>query len=132
MNLSRTNPAGFAHIGAEIKLKDYPKPSQCSGSLFDRHAVVKITSSFSVEEVKAQRKKLHDQQCTLWFREKLGVWAEGIPLIGRIIAHAPGQLGLVSSVLRRLIQPVAVLAIALYWDQLSRVVPGDCVWIKGY
>jgi len=110
LKLSPTNPAGFAHIGAEIKLQDHPTPSQFAGSLFDRNTVVKITSSFSVEEVKAQQTKLHQQQPTLWFREKLGVWAEEIPLIGRLIAHAP----------------------VLYWNQLSRVLPGDCVWIKGY
>ena len=108
LKLSPTNPAGFAHIGAEIKLKDHPIPSQFSGSLFDRNTLVKITSSFSVEKVQQQRKELHEQQPTLWLKETLGVWAEKIPLIGRLIAHAPGQLGPVSDVLRRLIQPIAV------------------------
>ena len=92
MKLSPTNPAGFAHIGAEIKLKDHPIPSQFAGSLFDRDTVVKITSSFTVEEVQAQRKKLYERQRTLWFREELGILAQKIPLIGRLIAHAPGQL----------------------------------------
>jgi hypothetical protein len=110
LNLSPSNPAGFAHIGAEIKMKDHPTPSQFTGSLFSHDTVVSIASTFSPEEVVAQRQKLLADDRWLWIKEKLGVWAEEIPLIGRLIAHTP----------------------ALYWDQLTRVVPGDCVYIKGY
>ena len=92
LKLSPSNPAGFAHIGAEIKMKDHPTPSQFTGTLFAHDTVVTIASAFTPEQVQAQRKQLLADDRWLWLKEKLGVWAEEIPLIGRLIAHAPGQL----------------------------------------
>src|SRR5258708_13151132 len=68
LELSPSNPAGFAHIGAEIKMKDHPTPSLFAGSLFKRDTIVKITSRFTVEEIQAQRDKLYQEQLTLWIK----------------------------------------------------------------
>ena len=73
-------------------MKDHPIPSQFTGTLFSHDTVVTIASAFSPEEVQAQRKKLLADDGWLWIKEKLGVWAQEIPFLGRLIAHTPGQL----------------------------------------
>ena len=90
LKLSPTNPAGFAHIGAEIKMKDQPQASNVAGSLFSNTTIVKIQSAFSSGEVQAARDSVLSMPGEKE-REAFEIWAEKIPLIGRFIAHDTGQ-----------------------------------------
>ena len=89
LNLSQTNPAGFAHLGAELKLKDYPQESIVTGNLFSNHTEVEISSAFSPAQVLADRAGVLATPGERE-REQLGICAESIPLIGRLIAHDTG------------------------------------------
>lgn len=107
LKLSPTNPAGFAHIGAEIKMKDHPQASNVAGSLFSNTTIVKIQSAFSSGEVQAARDSVLSVS-GVKEREAFETWAEKIPLIGRFIAHDT----------------------VLYWDQLDRIALGECEWLE--
>jgi hypothetical protein len=113
--LSRTHPAAFAHLGAEIIMKDAPEAcevaSPCNhflGKPSDSHrhparVRVEVRSEFTKTELKVQRMK------GFWHhvREELLVVAEKIPGIGRLIAHDT----------------------VLYWDQLDRIALRPCKWV---
>lgn len=116
--LSPTNPAGFAHLGAEIIMKDGPSnchvaspTSHFLGMPSDYDAAptpihVEIRSQFTKGEIeKARRKVLKEKGEEA--REKFFIWAEKIPLIGRFIAHDT----------------------VCYWDQLDRIVVGPTKWV---
>lgn len=117
--LSPTNPAAFAHLGAEIIMKDYPHSSEVASpcnhflgtpSDYARQPAVHVDvrSEFTKGEIKAQRaKRLMEMGEAL--REILFVGAEQIPLIGRFLAHDT----------------------VLYWDQLDRISTSPCKWVSG-
>ncbi|KAF8324758.1 uncharacterized protein EI90DRAFT_3019392 [Cantharellus anzutake] len=111
LKLSSTNPAGFAHLGAEIKMKDRPVVSNVTGSLYSRDdTIVRIYSHFSKEDIQAIRDRNLRRHRGEWLREKVGVWVTKIPLLGRFIAHSE----------------------VLYWDQLNRIALGKCKWLDEY
>jgi hypothetical protein len=117
--LTRTNPAGFAHLGAEIIMKDSPALSGVASpcdhfggtpSDYDRHPSqvrVDVRSDFTRGEIQRQRAARLAQKGEA-LREKFFVWAENIPLIGRFIAHDT----------------------VLYWDQLDRIAVSPCKWVE--
>ncbi|KAF8334723.1 uncharacterized protein EI90DRAFT_457582 [Cantharellus anzutake] len=111
LKLSSTNPAGFAHLGAEIKMKNRPVVSNVTGSLYSRDdTIVRIYSHFSKEDIQAIRDRDLRRHRGEWLREKVGVWVTKIPLLGRFIAHSE----------------------VLYWDQLNRIALGKCKWLDEY
>ncbi|KAF8309378.1 Alpha/Beta hydrolase protein [Cantharellus anzutake] len=110
LELTTTNPLGFAHIGAEIKMLDYPTPSQFAGTLYNRNSVVRVTSKFSAEDLKEQRERQLAVHPDWKRRVGLGNFVQKIPLAGRLFAHLAG----------------------LYWNQLAVMAPVQCIWVKGY
>ena len=90
LELSDTNPAGFAHLGAEIKMADFPEVSQVTGSLFPSTTKVEIRSAFSRRELLDAR-RIVLQSTNVKLREKFGRLAMKIPLLGRFIAHDTGE-----------------------------------------
>jgi len=89
LKLTPANPAGFAHIGAEIKMKDGPHVSNVAGSLFSSDTIVRIQSAFTEEQIRAARNLVLDVPGEKE-REAFEICAEKIPLIGRLIAHDTG------------------------------------------
>jgi len=100
-------------------MKDSPSLSHVSSpcdhfggtpSDYDRHPAqvrVDVRSDFTRGEIQRQRqRRLAEPGEAL--REKLFVWAENIPLIGRFIAHDT----------------------VLYWDQLDRIAVSPCQWVE--
>ncbi|KAF8315618.1 alpha/beta-hydrolase [Clavulina sp. PMI_390] len=118
--ISPTNPAGFAHLGAEIVMKDSPhacgivSPSDHflgTPSDYGRSPTpvrVEVRSDFTAGEIKAQREKKFKENPGEKAREAFFSWAETIPLIGRFAAHDT----------------------VLYWDQLDRIALSNCVWAE--
>lgn len=116
--LSPTNPAGFAHLGAEIIMKDGPSSchvasptSHFLGMPSDYEAAptpihVEIRSQFTKGEIEKARRKVLKEKGEVE-REKFFIWAEKIPLIGRFIAHDT----------------------VCYWDQLDRIAVGPPKWV---
>jgi hypothetical protein len=116
--LSPTNPGAFAHLGAEIIMKDAPHSSEVASpcdhflgkpSDYDRQPAqvqVDVRSEFTKGEIKAQRATRLMEMGEL-AREAFFVFAENIPLIGRFIAHDT----------------------VLYWDQLDRIAVSPCKWV---
>jgi hypothetical protein len=116
-SLSPTNPLAFAHLGAEIIMKDAPHPSHVASpcdhflgkpSDYDRQPSqvnVVVRSEFAEDIIQRQRaKRLTEVDEAL--REDFFVWAESIWFIGRLIAHDTVP----------------------YWDQLDRIAVGPCKW----
>ncbi|KAF8309377.1 Alpha/Beta hydrolase protein [Cantharellus anzutake] len=110
LELTSTNPAGFAHIGAEIRMLDYDTPSQFAGTLYDADTIVKITSIFTAEDLKEQRVQQLLDHPDWEKRVGWGNFVQQIPVVGRVFAHSPG----------------------LYWNQLAALAPIYCVWVRGY
>jgi len=108
LRLSSTNPAAFAHLGAELKMKDYPEASNVTGNLFSNDTMVEIRSAFTRAEVLAARNQVISTPAERR-REELGILAERIPLIGRFVAHDT----------------------VLYWDQIDRIALGPVRWLTG-
>src|SRR5258708_1200931 len=94
LKLTPANPAGFAHIGAEIKMKDGPHVSNVAGSLFSSDTIVRIQSAFTEEQIRAARNLVLDVPGEKE-REAFEICAEKIPLIGRLIAHDTGIVFLI-------------------------------------
>ena len=115
----KTNPGAFAHLGAEILMKDGPADSEVASpcdhflgkpSDYDRlpwPVAVEVHSGFKPEEIKRQREKRLAEPGEA-SREAGFKRAEKIPLIGRFYAHGP----------------------AYYWDQLDRIAVSRCKWVK--
>lgn len=116
--ITPTNPAGFAHLGAEIHMRNSPHASRIisptdhfGGTPSDYAAFppirVDIRSEFSRGEIEAQRELKFLKRMGEDEREKFFVWAEKIPLIGRFLAHDT----------------------VFYWDQLDRIALSSCKWV---
>jgi len=103
LKLSPTNVLAFAHLGVEIKMRDYPMPSIFTGQTLHRKAQVKLASSFTEEQLEALRRNMQAKGAGLSVYERAGLQ---IPFLGRLLAHGT----------------------VFYWDQLSRVGTGPCSW----
>ncbi|KAF8312042.1 uncharacterized protein EI90DRAFT_3137774 [Cantharellus anzutake] len=108
--LTPTNPGGLAHIGAEIRMLDYDKPSHFAGTLYDANTIVRIWSKFTAEDLKEQRAQQLLQHPDWEKRVGWGNFVQQIPLLGRLFAHSAG----------------------LYWNQLAALAPIRCVWVQGW
>ncbi|KAF8310018.1 alpha/beta-hydrolase [Clavulina sp. PMI_390] len=106
ITVSPNNAFAFAHLGAELIMKDHPKNNNVSGSHMLYGSPVSVHSKFSPQEIAAQR-AAHLLQPGEQRREQIGVLIQKIPLIGRVAAHAT----------------------VFYWDQLSRIGLGTCDWV---
>jgi hypothetical protein len=118
LKLSPTNPAAFAHLGAELKMKDYPQASNVTGNLFSNDTVVEIRSAFTRAEVLAARNQIIATPAERR-RETLGIWAESIPLIGRFVAHDTGEHLRHPCGVTRLSKLNSPCLLVLYWVQCS-------------
>ncbi|KAF8309376.1 Alpha/Beta hydrolase protein [Cantharellus anzutake] len=110
LELTSTNPGGLAHIGAEIRMLDYDKPSHFAGTLYDKDTIVRIDSKFTAEDLKEQRAQQLLQHPDWEKRVGWGNFVQQIPLLGRGFAHSAG----------------------LYWNQLAALAPINCVWVQGW
>lgn len=117
--ITPTNPAAFAHLGAEIHMRSSPHASQVIsptshfGGVPSDYAAsppirVEIRSEFSKGEIEAQRKLKFSKRMGEREREAFFVWSEKIPLIGRFLAHDT----------------------VFYWDQLDRIAVSGLKWVN--
>lgn len=131
LDLSPTNPAAFAHIGAEIQMHSAPlashvtypsitplsiaTSSSASPTLrgptsppppyFPFNVVVEVRSAVKPDETLRSR-ALADWREAL--RKKLGDLVQEIPLLGRFLSHDT----------------------VFYWDQLNEIALGECQWLN--
>lgn len=105
--VSPTNAFAFAHLGTEIKLRDYPRTPNATGNHIYYGSDIHIESKFTKEEILAQREASLARPGEK-DRIVLGQWLQAIPLIGRVIAHG----------------------CVFYWDQMERMgIEGTCEWV---
>jgi hypothetical protein len=105
--VSPNNAFAFAHLGANIIMKDHPTVNNVSGHHMLYGSPVSIKSKFTADQI-AQMRAEHLAIPGEARREQIGVFLQKIPLIGRVIAHCT----------------------IFYWDQLDRIGIGKCEWVS--
>ncbi|KAF8323287.1 alpha/beta-hydrolase [Clavulina sp. PMI_390] len=105
--VSTNNAFAFAHLGTELKLRNYPLMPNATGNHLYYGVNIFMETKFTKDEILAQRAtalaKSGEQQ-----RIRLGDWLQAIPIMGRAIAHSCVN----------------------YWDQLNRIgFEGACEWV---
>ncbi|KAF8308281.1 alpha/beta-hydrolase [Clavulina sp. PMI_390] len=110
ITVSPNNAFAFAHLGTELRLRDYPKMPGAIGNHLYYGAKIYMETVFSKDQLLDQRK-------TAWGKEgeEHRIWLarlyQSIPLIGRVFAHFTTN----------------------YWDQLDRSgFEGEAEWISDW
>ncbi|KAG9045340.1 hypothetical protein FS837_006472 [Tulasnella sp. UAMH 9824] len=95
----------FSHLGIGLHLKSDPSQTQVEGHRIPRNNLnfqIQIGSSFTADQLRQQRATAERQGLTIrWMYSVL----QNIPLIGRLLAHAPPN----------------------YLDQMDKLLLGDCI-----
>ncbi|KAF8308288.1 alpha/beta-hydrolase [Clavulina sp. PMI_390] len=107
--VSPNNAFGFAHLGTELKLRDYPKMPTATGNHLYYGVKIGIKTKYALKDLLIEREKALNQdgeKSRIWWAR---LWQKLPTPIGRLIAHAPPN----------------------YWDQLNRTgLEGDAEWVK--
>ncbi|KLO15955.1 alpha/beta-hydrolase [Schizopora paradoxa] len=95
-SLSPWNLFSFAHLGSEIKMRSTPTKCLVTGNHITPGTDVMIESALHIDRLDPETEPLR----------KTLAYMQNLPLIGPIMAHAPG----------------------FYWSSLSEVAAGACEW----
>ena len=103
--LGEFNLFSFAHLGMELTLRGAPERSVVCGNAFPHGTIVHIRSGVTTQPEPADSPHEEEDAADEQRIEELHK-LEGIPILGRLLAHAP----------------------ALYWYMLQKVQLGECEW----
>ena len=103
--LGEFNLFSFAHLGMELTLRGAPEKCVVSGNAFPHGTIVRIRSGATTQSEPVNPPHEEEDATDEQRIKELHEW-ERIPILGRLLAHAP----------------------ALYWYMLQNVQLGECEW----